>query len=483
MESKITLFNDELELKNIKGWKERIENPEVTHLLPVFGKKPTRYNKWCQPLEYEKLFTSTKIKFFVGRQKNHIHALQHATLFTNLEMENVKNVIKRITLLIKTTNNETTLFDFDFDEYVALLNLLNIEKDMFFVPFQYFVFGKELFLTCKEHFVGFELLLETTSHISLFTTRIDGMCYTVGKHELNRFLFTSRSYFVNKYITIETNINNSTGSLDLNYCQPIRSITAFNYATSNDICVSIDDIPFYGSYNNCPHFYDCDEEQNFFEYLSEIDKQLYSGLIANCEKHMYYKTFDQDAHFMDVNDCYNKMLPTNKLLHIESACGSNIGKIRFLIQFMSELQCDEYATYAQCINFPIKNNPNSNPLTKLSDNVFVEGYWQEYNECGCCNKLKYPFPVESETKVNEIFLQNLEHIKKYCKIDCYFGSSYCRLCNICNGGNEYSFTLSNGNTYKFPEGLVHYYQVHNVQPSDIFVEAVEEYVVELDIHE
>lgn len=476
MNDKQSLFDNDSELKSMKGWKQRIENPEITHLKSIFGRKVTRYNKWCQSLDYEKAFLSQKIKFFLGRQAEHIHALQHATLFTDLCIGNAQTIIKQITLKIKTTKNETQLFSFTFDEYIALTNLLNIQKEIFYVPFQYFVFGKQVFHSCYDSFLGFELEITTTINTSLFSTRIDGMCYTLGETELKRMMVLPHSYFVNKYLSHECNSNEPITSLQLNYTQPIRSIVAYNYSQDNDICVHIDNIPFYGSYDNAPYLYGRNSSDNLFDYLSEIDKVSHSSITGNCDHHMYFKTLDNDSHFMDVNDCYNKILPTNKTITVESACGSEVGKINFLIQFVIELCMDETCKYARCIK-QLVYNPISYPLTKVSDTEFIEGYWQDYNECGCCNHLKYPYPINSGIHVDAVFLQNLEHIKKYCKVDYYFGSSFCRLCEAGVGGSEYSFK-SDGKTYRFPEGIIHYYTAHNVQPSDEFMEAVEQYIVD-----
>lgn len=476
MTDKQSLFNNDSELKSMIGWKHRIENPEITHLKQVLGKKVTRYNKWCQSLEYEKTFSSQTIKLFIGKQNQFVHTLQHMTLFTDLSLINAQNIIKQITLKIKTTSNDTQLFSFTFDEYIALINLLNIQKEMFYIPFQYFVFGKQVFHSCYTHFLGFELELTIAPNSSLFSTRIDSMCYTLGEHELKRSVECTHSYFVNKYLPIQCETNESVTQLQLNYTQPIRSIVAYNYSQDNDICVHIDSMPFYGSYDNAPYLYGRISNDNLFDYLSEIDKVAYSSIAGNCDHHMYFKTLDNNLHFMDVDDCYNKILPINKIINVESACGSEIGKISFLIQFVIELQMDESCMYSQCIK-PLRHNPISYPLTKVSNTEFVEGYWQKYNECGCCNQLKYPYPVNSGIQVDEVFLQNLEHIKKYCKIDYYFGASFCRLCEVSVGGGEYSFKTE-GKLYRFPEGIVHYYIVHNVQPSDEFMEAVEQYVVD-----
>lgn len=476
MNDKKSLFDNGSELKSILGWKHRIEKPDITHLISVLGKNVTRYNKWCQSLDYEKSVSSQKIKFVIGRQAQHVHVLQHATLFTDLSLANAQSIIKQITLTIKTTESSTQLFSIKFNEYVALLNLLNIQKEIFYVPFQYFVFGKQYFHSCYANFVGFELELITTINSSLFSTRIDSMCCTLGTDELKKMTLLPHSYFVNKYLSQEHNSNDSSISIVLNYLQPIKSIVAYNYSTDNDICVHIDNMPFYGSYDNAPYLYGINSSDNLFDYLSEIDKVAHSSIVGNCDRHMYFKTLDDSSHFMDVNDCYNKILPINKIINIESACDSKIGTISFLIQFVTQLYIEKECIYSQCIK-SLQNNPISYPLTKVSNTEFIEGYWQESNECGCCNPIKYPYPVNSGIRVDKVFLQNLEHIKQYCKVDYYMGPSSCRLCELSVGCSEYSFK-SDGKIYRFPEGLVHYYTNHNVQPSHEFVDAVEQYIVD-----
>lgn len=128
-----------------------------------------------------------------------------------------------------------------------------------------------------------------------------------------------------------------------------------------------------------------------------------------------------------------------------------------------------------------KNIIPSNPLTKFSDDEYVEGYWiqKEYME----NKtIKYgfdpfidkiyPFPKQqSKDKQDFEFIIKLKSILPDCKVIAFNGESPCRLANKTIGNKEYSF-IYNGITYRFPEGYIVYLQEFNIQPSQEFKDAV-----------
>lgn len=116
--------------------------------------------------------------------------------------------------------------------------------------------------------------------------------------------------------------------------------------------------------------------------------------------------------------------------------------------------------------------PYGSPLSKIDDNNFIEGYWGTtsifYNE------RKYPLPIVTDVAVDGIFLKKLEKVMANNICENFFGSSNCRVCGEKNGCGEY--TLVNG-VVKFtvPEGIMHYYTVHNVHPSEEFYEFVMDY--------
>jgi hypothetical protein len=57
----------------------------------------------------------------------------------------------------------------------------------------------------------------------------------------------------------------------------------------------------------------------------------------------------------------------------------------------------------------------------------------------------------------------------------YLGSSYCRLCDLNFNGNKELKLIKDNITFTFPEGLIHYYIQHNVEPSNEFKEFILNY--------
>lgn len=82
--------------------------------------------------------------------------------------------------------------------------------------------------------------------------------------------------------------------------------------------------------------------------------------------------------------------------------------------------------------------------------------------------------------MNSEFLEKLKNImlrenSKYCynlELIQYCRFSKCRICEKNNGSAEYVITNNEGIKFKFPEGLLHYYETHNVQPSEKFYEFI-----------
>lgn len=134
------------------------------------------------------------------------------------------------------------------------------------------------------------------------------------------------------------------------------------------------------------------------------------------------------------------------------------------------------------INIP--SNLPDYPLTKVSEMEYIEGYWydSDYPE-----KL-YPFPKETDIMVDYEFLEKLDKVMQHmwvdrfklggsnCVVRDYMGYSKCRLCGINNGSEEYETKYKNI-IYKFPGGIKHYYEKHNVHPSKEFMEFIMNYLL------
>ena len=80
-------------------------------------------------------------------------------------------------------------------------------------------------------------------------------------------------------------------------------------------------------------------------------------------------------------------------------------------------------------------------------------------------------PRPGPTPVDPAFLARLRDMTATASADHFNGWSDCRLCDQPNGCAEYSVT-KNGITFRYPEGLIHYYEAHNVTPSSEFMSFV-----------
>lgn len=57
----------------------------------------------------------------------------------------------------------------------------------------------------------------------------------------------------------------------------------------------------------------------------------------------------------------------------------------------------------------------------------------------------------------------------------YRGSSMCRCCGKLNGSSEFQVAIGGGHAWHWPNGFVHYIEVHNVRPSQAFIDFILDY--------
>jgi hypothetical protein len=115
---------------------------------------------------------------------------------------------------------------------------------------------------------------------------------------------------------------------------------------------------------------------------------------------------------------------------------------------------------------------NFYPLTRRPGGALAEGFW--YSKSGA---KEMPYPRATDTKVDKDFLDKLKRTIDLLKKD-MIGElavvdelSYCRLCLKENGFFEFAIE-KDGQRFIFLEGIVHYYEEHNVQPSAEFKELI-----------
>lgn len=95
--------------------------------------------------------------------------------------------------------------------------------------------------------------------------------------------------------------------------------------------------------------------------------------------------------------------------------------------------------------------------------IHVEGYWW------CKTTPQYPNPIHNSEPFagKETILKKLKSIQSKALLKKSKGWSTCRCCGISNGTEEYHYK-----DWRWPSGLIHYIEVHNIRPTDLFIENV-----------
>jgi hypothetical protein len=104
--------------------------------------------------------------------------------------------------------------------------------------------------------------------------------------------------------------------------------------------------------------------------------------------------------------------------------------------------------------------------------MITEGYWYADNK----HDENYP-KIESQInkiKINQEFLDQLKIVSKFGYWYSWMGYSSCRLCVKDNNGD--SDIITHDDKYKFPSGLIHYFENHNVHPTKEFYDYVINYI-------
>lgn len=96
------------------------------------------------------------------------------------------------------------------------------------------------------------------------------------------------------------------------------------------------------------------------------------------------------------------------------------------------------------------------------EKVFYEGFW--YNS----EEPHFPFPRGTDTKLNPEFIRRMKYLVHKCHITMYMGYSHCRLCGFDRNGDSDCGIRGDGKVFFFPNGIIHYYEAHNVLPSEDF---------------
>jgi len=284
------------------------------------------------------------------------------------------------------------------------------------------------------------------------------LAITMNSHELKKMSLIGVEIPINQHVTKQYILNKGSNEIKLDrFSKPIKSIIISNGFDINN--AKVNGMSFYRPNDN-----------SYSELLRKTTTHNFP-INSKSDDYLYYNAYGFDKSVTEF-DVITKLIPMNKLITIDSI-RDHVVEIMFV--FCNYLHCVPSHSQISWNYESFKQNENYYPLSKLADKVYVEGYWQRKGEI-----CQYPFPKKTNEKVDEVFLANLEHIMKTLNgtdnAKQYFGASNCRICDKYNGSNEYKINYLD-NEYRFPDGLIHYYKDHNVQPSMEFKEIVMKYPI------
>lgn len=98
-------------------------------------------------------------------------------------------------------------------------------------------------------------------------------------------------------------------------------------------------------------------------------------------------------------------------------------------------------------------------------NIKIEGYWWSTREPHFPKPEHSKIPFENKNDI----VNKLKAVQsnRRVRMTHFKGISTCRCCKAANGSGEYSHK-----NWKWPEGLLHYIEVHNVKPSEQFIKEI-----------
>lgn len=115
--------------------------------------------------------------------------------------------------------------------------------------------------------------------------------------------------------------------------------------------------------------------------------------------------------------------------------------------------------------------------------IFREGFWASHATTDSDGEKGIPLAMPVHTSAPWVgkrrFLRALAHMEETANsnnlIVAYRGSSACRCCGKLNGSSEFQVPFEGDHAWHWPNGFSHYIEVHNVRPSQAFIDFIEAY--------
>lgn len=438
------------------------ENPTKTIFKKVYSERPTHYNKWTQIFD----FGLSKNIHIDNLYSKNIHVYNDLSLILTLDsstklsidvaFEHITNITFKMKNLVTLDLSGSVIHEIIRTDHknIKKINSIFKHKNQLVIPLQTLISPKDSFFPTNH---DIDISFETRDNF-VVNASVGLVCAYLTSEENRRFQSCHHEYMSNRYY-VESHKVENTEKIPIPVLLPIKTIIVVperrnfqesSSSNNNNILINLEFREF---------------NKSSYNYFSD-------GIDINSNS--YY------LNSMILHDNFTKNIPTGKIiaknknlfLDIKSDKPTEITIIYCCHDYL-RMYTDSMG-YGGCL----RNREHNNfyPLTKVSDNEFIEGYWfPDEDPSDTDYDISYPKPLATNNPVPIEFINKLQLLTDTeAKKDSFWGSSSCRLCHCANGADEYTLT-SNNLKYIYPSGLMHYYTEHNVQPSKEFYNFVMDY--------
>ena len=433
-----------------------IKDPKCTIFKHVLPNIQTHFRSQVRTIESE-----TNTIEISSKDYSDINAIADLSVILKIP-SNYKSDFKTFCKDIKLTFKIGTKILIELEGW-AILELLKMQPTLyqktddmiyntneFVIPLQSFIMGRRHLITQSFNDSMFIII---DSSIKNLKSKVCFESFKLTREESVRYQYLTNHTFISSYYVKKYELNEGKLEISLDLPIIIRNIILCTY---QDISANFDGIELLRGDNT------------FFRYWNTV-------VPSDCS---YYYNSGASQHFKSIDTVENGIIT-----------GFVVGKDKKItITTNSQRQHDSTMIYLIIRYDDILMNPNKNPVLAVrlnkvqpyyenyyplttKDGSFIEGYWFSDDICSP-EAHNYPFPKETNIQVDENFLKKLSSItKEWANEKRYFGFSSCRICKKNNGSLEYLLE-KDGQTFRYPEGLLHYYVEHCVQPSSEFYDFV-----------
>jgi hypothetical protein len=426
-------------------WACMLEKAKRTRFKNIYSKFWTHYNCFQEQIKYNE---NNKIEYTISDINGNV--------VKDISIEYKKTEYSDndyFDIIIQSETRTKKLFSFSFGDLMHMIkyrkpklyekiSAIKNKTEKIILPIGNMIFENS-FLTLPESF-SFKIIHSSTENIINPTILYQKYYIATAEQNRNNILITD---FINNFYTMQINLD-STGQYTFVF---------------EDIASPIINFLIKSEANNI--------KSVVLESNDNVHEILKSNTLLDYNNVLHDTNFDPenkyDIFFQNFGDVYDFGYAAGKFYGTPSKkliiSGEKNKSITIIFNYMTEIHAGkDHLTVREL--FVIKPNyDNYYPLTKKNVNEYVEGYWFNSND----EQRLLPFPKKTDVNVDTDFLEKLEITMSKYKPIMYFGPSGCRICNEYCGSLEY--VINNDNVkFIFPEGIMHYYKEHNVQPSTEF---------------